>query len=46
MRPTHAPERGVDWGKVATEGSRVVRSGTFNTILRTVLGILGGGRSR
>jgi DNA helicase HerA-like ATPase len=44
MRPTRAPERGVDWGKVATEGSRVMRSGTFNTILRTVLGILGGRR--
>ena len=46
MRPTRAPERGVDWGKVATEGGRVVRSGTFNTILRAVLGILGGGRRR
>ena len=40
MRPTRAPERGVDWEKVATEGSRVMRSGAFNTILRTVLGIL------
>jgi len=46
MRPTRAPERGVDWGKVATEGGRVVRSGTFNTILRTVLGVLTGGRRR
>jgi uncharacterized protein len=42
MRPTRAPERGVDWGKVATEGTRVVRSGTFNTILRAVFGILTG----
>jgi DNA helicase HerA-like ATPase len=41
MRPTRAPERGVDWGKVATEGGRVVRSGTFNTILRAIFGILG-----
>jgi DNA helicase HerA-like ATPase len=41
MRPTRAPERGVDWGKVAAEGTRVVRSGTFNTILRTILGVLG-----
>ena len=46
MRPTRAPERGVDWGKVATEGGRVVRSGTFNTILRAVFGILTGGRRR
>jgi DNA helicase HerA-like ATPase len=43
MRPTRAPERGVDW---AQEGARFVRSGTFNTILRTVLGILGGGSRR
>ena len=42
---TSAPEKGVDWGKVATEGGRVVRSGTFNTILRTVFGILTGGRT-
>ncbi|MDQ3690626.1 MAG: DUF853 domain-containing protein [Chloroflexota bacterium] len=46
MRPTRAPERGVDWSKVATEGSRVMRSGAFNTILRTVLGVLTGGRRR
>ena len=46
MRPTKPPEKGVDWGKVATEGSRVVRSGAFNTILRTVLGVLSGGRRR
>jgi hypothetical protein len=46
MRPTSAPEKGVDWGKVATEGSRVMRSGAFNTILRTVLGVLAGGRRR
>ena len=44
MRPTRAPERGVDWGEVAQEGARIARSGTFNTILRTVLGILRGGR--
>ncbi|MGH2401337.1 MAG: helicase HerA-like domain-containing protein [Candidatus Limnocylindria bacterium] len=46
MRPTSAPEKGVDWGKVATEGSRVMRSGTFNTVLRAVFGILTGGRRR
>ncbi|MBA4171036.1 MAG: DUF853 family protein, partial [Chloroflexi bacterium] len=40
MRPTTAPERGVDWGKLATEGSRVARSGAFNTVLRAVFGIL------
>ena len=46
MRPTQAPERGVDWGDVATEGSRVVRSGTFNTIMKAILGLLSGGRRR
>jgi hypothetical protein len=46
MRPTRAPERGTDWGKVATEGGRVMRSGTFNTLLRAVFGILAGGRRR
>jgi DNA helicase HerA-like ATPase len=35
--PTRAPERGVDWGDVAQEGSRFARSGTFNTILRSIL---------
>jgi uncharacterized protein len=40
MRPTRAPERGVDWGNVAQEGARFARSGTFNTILRSILGIL------
>jgi hypothetical protein len=40
MRPTRAPERGVDWGEVAQEGARFARSGVFNTILRTVLGVL------
>jgi len=40
MRPTRAPERGVDWGEVAQEGARVARSGTFNTILRSILGVL------
>ena len=44
-RPT-SPEEGVDWGKVATEGSRVVRSRAFNAILRSVLGVLGGSRRR
>jgi DNA helicase HerA-like ATPase len=42
MRPTKAPERGVDWGGVAEEGARFARSGAFNTILRAVFGILGG----
>ncbi len=41
-----SPEEGVDWGKVATEGSRVVRSRAFNAILRSVLGVLGGSRRR
>jgi uncharacterized protein len=40
MRPTRAPERGVDWRDVAQEGARFARSGTFNTILRSILGIL------
>ena len=40
MRPTRAPEKGVDWSNVAEEGARFARSGTFNTILRSVLGIL------
>ena len=39
--PTHAPEQGVDWGDVAQEGARFARSGTFNTILRSVLKALG-----
>ena len=46
MRPTSAPEKGVDWRDVAEEGARFARSGTFNTILRSVLGILTGGRRR
>ncbi|MGH2385325.1 MAG: helicase HerA-like domain-containing protein [Candidatus Limnocylindria bacterium] len=46
MRPTSAPERGVDWRDVAEEGARFARSGTFNTILRSVLGVLTGGRRR
>jgi DNA helicase HerA-like ATPase len=41
MRSTRPPERGVDWTDVAQEGARFARSGTFNTILRSVLGILG-----
>jgi hypothetical protein len=44
MRPTRAPERGVDWGDVAQEGARFARSGTFNTILRSILGVLTKGR--
>ena len=44
MRPTRAPEKGLDWSEVAQEGARFARSGTFNTILRSVLGILGGRR--
>jgi DNA helicase HerA-like ATPase len=40
MRPTRAPERGVEWRDVAQEGARFARSGTFNTILRSILGIL------
>ena len=44
MRPTRAPEKGVDWGDVAQEGARFARSGAFNTILRAVMGILGGRR--
>jgi hypothetical protein len=40
VRPTRAPERGVDWGDVAQEGARVARSGTFHTILRSILGVL------
>ncbi len=39
--PTRAPERGVDWGEVAQEGSRLARSGTVNTILRSILRVLG-----
>ena len=46
MRPTRAPERGVDWKDVAQEGARFARSGTFNTILRSILGVLTGGRRR
>jgi hypothetical protein len=40
MRSTRPPEKGVDWGNVAQEGARFARSGTFNTILRSILGIL------
>jgi uncharacterized protein len=47
MRSTEPPEKGVDWGDVATEGARFARSGTFNTILRSILGVLtGSGRRR
>jgi uncharacterized protein len=46
MRSTRPPEKGVDWGKVATESSRVLRSSTFNTVLRAVFGVLGGGSRR
>ena len=44
MRPTRAPEKGVDWGDVAQEGARFARSGTFNTILRGILGAFRKGR--
>jgi uncharacterized protein len=40
-RPTKPPEHGVDWGGVAEEGGRFVRSGTFNTILRGIFAVLG-----
>jgi hypothetical protein len=40
MRPTRAPERSVDWADVTQEGARIARSGTFNTILRSILGVL------
>jgi DNA helicase HerA-like ATPase len=40
MRSTRPPEKGVDWGDVAQEGARFARSGTFNTILRSILGVL------
>jgi uncharacterized protein len=46
LRPTRPPEKDVDWGKVVLEGSRVVRSRTFGTVLRTVLGVLAGGSRR
>ena len=42
MRSTRPPEKGVDWGDVANEGARFARSGTFNTILRSILGVLKG----
>ncbi len=42
MRSTKPPEKGVDWGDVANEGARFARSGTFNTILRSILGVLKG----
>ena len=38
------PEKGVDWGDVATEGARFVRSGAFNTILRPSSACSGGRR--
>jgi hypothetical protein len=45
MRSTHAPEKGgVDVGDVLREGGRIVRSGTFNTILRGIIRGLGGRR--
>jgi DNA helicase HerA-like ATPase len=46
MRPTTPPESGVDWGDVAKEGARIARSGAFNTILRSVLGVMAGGSRR
>jgi DNA helicase HerA-like ATPase len=44
MRPTKPPEKGVDWGDVAKEGSRIARSGAFNTILRGILRAISGRR--
>ncbi len=41
LRPTRAPERGVDWGEVAEEGARFARSGAFNTILRGIFKVIG-----
>ncbi|HUF05775.1 MAG TPA: helicase HerA-like domain-containing protein [Candidatus Binatia bacterium] len=46
VRPTRPPEKGVDWKDVAQEGARFARSGTFNTILRSILNILTGGSRR
>jgi hypothetical protein len=45
-RSTRAPERdrGIDWGKVAEEGARFSRSGTFNTILRSIIRVFTGRR--
>ncbi len=40
-RSTRPPEHEVDWGGLAQEGGRFVRSSTFNTILRGVFGVLG-----
>jgi DNA helicase HerA-like ATPase len=43
-RTTRAPEReddDVDWGEVAREGSRVARSGAFNTFLKSILRAFG-----
>ena len=45
-RSTKPPEQGLDWGGLAEEGGRFVRSGTFNTILRGVFGVLGVRSSR
>jgi DNA helicase HerA-like ATPase len=36
-RSTKPPEKGVDWGGVAQEGARLARSGTFNTILKSII---------
>jgi hypothetical protein len=44
MRSTKPPEKGVDWGDVAKEGSRIARSGAFSAIVRAVLKAFGGGR--
>jgi DNA helicase HerA-like ATPase len=43
-RSTKAPERGVDWSDVAQEGARFARSGTFNTILRSIIKGISKGR--
>jgi DNA helicase HerA-like ATPase len=44
MRSTKPPEKGVDWGDVAKEGSRIARSGAFSAIVRAILKAIGGRR--
>jgi hypothetical protein len=44
MRSTKPPEKGVDWGDVAKEGSRIARSGAFSAIVRAILKAFGGRR--
>jgi DNA double-strand break repair helicase HerA and related ATPase len=40
MRSTKPPQAGAAWADVVQEGSRFVRSSTFNTLLRGVFGVL------